>query len=369
MRCGEWAVKLRPGEDELLSSYLVRSALAHGSTPYRFLSCFWPGRPIWNRDIDRDPPDDWLRELSENSGTGLERLKVASLDGLAQALCNDKPPPSGRMPFLLAAGVFHRMRRRHGLQFCPQCLGEAPAYFRRLWRVGLVLHCPLHGTRLLDGCPHCDAPVIPHRVLGPRIDRCWSCHRSLLTGRHGMPADAYAHLAEMERLLVQLLQSEEPGVTVGPWHTREAFVGLRTLIAVSAAVTVDAILRRAFSLPAAPPQVERRTFEMARWSARAAALDVVAAWIRDWPTSFQQGAAAASLTQRSFARRPLPGPLGAEVARLPEGQRRRRDYIPVIETVEMRRLRRRDHSRYRMVRAARLMEACGWKEPRNAGDA
>ncbi|MGH9908482.1 MAG: TniQ family protein, partial [Pyrinomonadaceae bacterium] len=47
-----WPVHLKPQEDELLSSWLARLALAHGQTEASFTIRVWPGRILVARDVD-----------------------------------------------------------------------------------------------------------------------------------------------------------------------------------------------------------------------------------------------------------------------------------------------------------------------------
>jgi hypothetical protein len=44
-------VHFKPKDDELLSSWVVRLAFAHGRKPYSFSSILWPGRNFWEADI------------------------------------------------------------------------------------------------------------------------------------------------------------------------------------------------------------------------------------------------------------------------------------------------------------------------------
>lgn len=359
MRRGGWAFSLEPRKDELLSSFLVRNALAHGSTPYRFLNLFWPGQAVWNRDIDRQPPDEWLYDLARVSSIQPRRLHEASLLDIRSALSDDRNLPSGDTPLLLAVGVFHRTRKRHGLQYCPHCLQTTSACFIRPWRVGFVLHCNLHKTPLYDGCPHCDAPLIPHRVLSGRTDLCWRCNRDLASARGTPAAPLSDNVRRLEQNLAALLEATEPVGPVGPWWSRKAFAGVRTLLSMVAMPRVDHAVRTSFGMAVQSNQADDEQFEYDRWPKRAHALETVAAWTTDWPRRFREGAAAARLSRRSFARLSPPEPLASEIARLPEGVRRCRKYVPVIETKEMVRLRRKDKPRYRSERARLLFSACG----------
>jgi len=148
-------------------------------------------------------------------------------------------------------------------------------------------------------------------------------------------------------------------VQIGPWTSRDAFAGIRALIAVSSVRSVHHALRGGLGLGAAVlPDDQRLRFEQSRIGIRTAIFETVATWIGDWPTSFREGVSAAKLTQRTFARVHLDGMLGAEVARLPLGnERRHRVYIPMLDNPVIRRLRRRTPGAYREMRAKLILSA------------
>ncbi|WP_367275050.1 TniQ family protein [uncultured Bosea sp.] len=130
-----WTFKLRPKPDELLSSWLCRVAHAHGMTPHAFLALHWPGMEIWTRDIDRSADDGWLREVASRSGLPFDAVTALTLKPLMPILAGGRRRDFSRgdAPLVLSAGVFHRSRVRHALQFCPFCVAEEDPHvdFRR----------------------------------------------------------------------------------------------------------------------------------------------------------------------------------------------------------------------------------------------
>ena len=369
MILGHWTRRLPPLPGELLTSCLARNAYAHGSSPSRFLALFWPGDPVWERDFDRHPRAlgrvgktraDWVADIAGKLQVPAEAVEAATLQGLRKILGAGCAGATGDTPFLLSAGVYHRTRRCHALQFCPDCLAEGVPHYRRTWRLGFVIACEAHGNRLLhDACLHCDAPVVPHRSMALRMTDCHVCGESLASRREGngrqrLPEGSLA----LQRALLALAEGET-GVRIGPWHDRAAFDGVRALVAVSAPRIVQVALRDALGLPPLPPAEGRMRFEQARIEARVACLEAVGAWLVDWPRVFRAGAHGARLTQRSFARRHLPEALAAEAGRLPEGFRRDRTWVPVLEEPILRRLRRRNLAAYRALRARRILAEAG----------
>ena len=372
MIIGGWAYRLAPLPDELLSSCLARNAHAHGLSPYRFLALFRRGDPAWDRDFDRDPValgragaagKDWLSDLAGLMALPREELARTTLQAERAILGGPRLPARGDTPLVLSAGVHHRTRTRHALQFCPDCLSEGVPHFRKAWRLGFFVECQAHSTPLRDACLHCDAPVVPHRSRNRFLTDCHACRRPITGGGSTGAAVRVAKAASAMQLgLMAVLRGD--GVRVpGPWVGREFFDVVRCLIATSAPAPVQARLRTALALDAAPAcDNGRQRFEQCRLAARAPWLELVAAWMAEWPGPFRIGADAAGLTRRSFARLHVPPSLDGEVARLPAGVRRDRTWQPVLEEPVLRRLRRVDPVAYRHVRARRIMLAIG-QEP------
>lgn len=81
----------------------------------------------------------------------------------------------------MAVDVYHRLRKKYGLQFCPDCLSEEEPYFRKSWRLALTTLCPIHRRYLHDKCPYCKEPINFHRLdfsTGP-ISLCYNCKKNL----------------------------------------------------------------------------------------------------------------------------------------------------------------------------------------------
>ena len=364
MILGRWAFRLPPLDGELLSSCLVRNAYAHGTSPQRFLELFWPRQAVWNRDFDRDPAalvrpgvagSDWVAEIAGRLGVPLEHVRRATLQEWRRMLGGARLQERGDTPLLLSAGVHHRTRRLHGLQYCPDCLGEPSACYRRAWRLGFAVACEKHGRILSDACPACDAPIVPHRTLANLTD-CHACGTSLTqTAGEGRVPDGVARLQEG---LLALLEGK--GMWVGPWKASGAFSGVRALLAILVARPVQQALRDAFGLADSSLDLVagRLRFERSRVAPRVVGLETVAAWMERWPVSFREGARAARLTQASFARVQPDETLAAEISRLPPGVRRRRPACaPVLEDPALRRLRRRAPVAYRAARAKAILSA------------
>lgn len=61
---GPWPARIKPLENESLSSWLVRASLANHSTPSNIANYIWPGWRAWTRDIDRELSKSQIASLS-----------------------------------------------------------------------------------------------------------------------------------------------------------------------------------------------------------------------------------------------------------------------------------------------------------------
>jgi hypothetical protein len=175
-----WPLHLKPKHDELLSSWIIRLAHAHG---YKIetLCCLLFGyrSTIWNRDIDRAAPTQICATLSTCTGATFEQIQNAtfvSYEGTLFSQVNHH----GITRWILPLGIYHRARKRPALMYCPKCLEEdGTPYFRKHWRLAYSTVCTLHQCLLLDTCPKCCAPIAPHRV--DMLNRCYAVSIGLNT--------------------------------------------------------------------------------------------------------------------------------------------------------------------------------------------
>lgn len=354
-----WGFPVPILEGEMLSSWLCRSAHLHGAGCYAFLSLRLPGEAIWDRDLDVGTSYQVVERLGRLSGIPEERILDATLQPWARpAAGGDEAGRSrpARIPFLLAAGVFGRSRRRHGLQYCPACLREGVPYFRRGWRLASSVACPRHGVALRDGCPRCDAPVAPHRAGIGEVASCHACGTCLSGGRPTPPHPGLALAASVQARCGSALSSPEATDADLRCRGADALDLVRTLASASAPAPVHAALRNALSCPGEPPGPGRRQLELMRAVDRVAALQVVGALMEDWPARFHAAAGQAGLTRRSFERLSRPPILEAALGGLEPGAPRERPrWRSILDGADMRRLKRRDPSAYRLARCRRIL--------------
>lgn len=182
----------QPQEAEVLSSWMMRLACANSFKLHTFYSNLLEYKgPAWNRDIDRDPHPELLSVLVRSTGQSTEVLHSMTLHAYDGVLFEKLPP--GNSNWLLPLGIYHRSRKRPGLQYCPMCLQEdASPYFRRRWRLSFYVICAKHRCILLDRCQRCSMPLAFHRngigrqisLLRDAICLCFGCGFDL---RHASP--------------------------------------------------------------------------------------------------------------------------------------------------------------------------------------
>lgn len=235
-----WPVHLKPLPDELLSSWLVRLAHAHGykvQTMTRLL--FGQSSTIWNRDIDRLAPTEIGEVLMRVTGATIEQFEGATLRAYEGTLV-EHHTTGGMGRWVVPLGIFHRARKRPGLMFCPQCLdADAVPCFRRRWRLALSTVCTKHACHLMDSCPRCQSPLAPHRAdmqsrqHYPRAGlnvHCWKCGFDLRDSQQaGRPDESLVRLQAQLELALQQGYTDWAGNP--SMHSLVFFDGLRALIA------------------------------------------------------------------------------------------------------------------------------------------
>lgn len=117
------------------------------------------GRSREFRAIDCNPDAALLRLLAERTHTPLSRIMQTTLRRFD------------------SIGLLREGSYRHPVAFCPSCLADGIAYFRRSWCVNFVLVCERHNAVLLECCPRCRALVRPERIPLEResLASCRTC--------------------------------------------------------------------------------------------------------------------------------------------------------------------------------------------------
>lgn len=155
-----WPGLIKPLEDELLSSFLIRIAHLNSTKAHTFCKLIWPKNQIWNRDIDLYYKEQIITTLATRTATSVEKIyntTLASYEGNLFFKRNKKM----NSKWILPCGIYHRFKERYCNQFCPRCLllDKDSPYFRRKWRLSLFVCCPTCKIKLYDSCPNCGNPV------------------------------------------------------------------------------------------------------------------------------------------------------------------------------------------------------------------
>lgn len=159
-----WAVRPKPQDDELLSSWVTRIANANGISPFqlwKILVSELEIEGISNSDlkveywgIDDIVDENIFNLLSERTSTVVERVKGLSLESFSVIELQPLTSRRHNMWILPRKGTSNSTLA--GIQFCPECLSEdLIPYFRRKWRLSFVFSCLKHKRLLFDRCPKC----------------------------------------------------------------------------------------------------------------------------------------------------------------------------------------------------------------------
>lgn len=163
-------------QDELISSWLVRCALAQGCGPLTLTQEVWPELRFWCTDPDRYLSTVRLVELSRLSGIPFDALQSSTLLPLHQVMIGDAGFPKSIAPWFLCLGIRNR-RRSGGLQYCPKCFEQQTPHYLIQDRLAWHTACSVHHVNLLDHCECCHAPLCPQLITPPdeTLGRCHRC--------------------------------------------------------------------------------------------------------------------------------------------------------------------------------------------------
>lgn len=173
-------------EVESLSSYLIRLAIAHGVSIWKLMehavSIFGTthGHSALNLLNIRSYGDS--STFVRPTETTRQILKIlADVTRQPQLRC-------GTFLALEAAldrsvGVFVQRTR-----WCPACMAEFehaddPGYFKLIWQLTAITHCPTHGVGLISSCPSCGSGQGGFRARKSCV-RCLNCDASLSQRPH-----------------------------------------------------------------------------------------------------------------------------------------------------------------------------------------
>jgi hypothetical protein len=211
-----------PIKDELLSSWLCRTARAHYTgykefikalvdTDYKVMSN--PSKStFWNVDIDRKCPEPLRNLIIRRTGIDLDSFDTMSIIKW----------DSNTIDQFIA-----RTNRKDidGIRYCPLCLKEDKTpHYRRNWRSLFYSICPIHEIMMYAHCPN---PKCKNAIQFNKIDfkkpfiSCHACGTDLSTAIP-IPFQNSSYLEAMNNLL-QVLQEGYFSTRNGETYTSKVF--------------------------------------------------------------------------------------------------------------------------------------------------
>lgn len=307
-----WPLRLKPYDDELLASWLVRLSRAYGMQASRFGASVGRRPGFWSRDVDKGLDGHLLQSLIDRTATLPARVLETTFLGYHGFPIQDLYS-NGLSAWILSIGLRDGRRHRAWLQYCPYCLqDDDDPYFRRHWRLAFVTVCPQHECRLLDRCAACAAPCNIHQVPkdADTITRCYACQfdaRRAQAPSLDHTASRY-RMMQVQRLLVEALSQGQYPLTRAKCVATEEFLSVLRHLGHLLIVPKHAQeLRRGFCGEIGEPYFEpsfpssrRRAIEVLSVADRFALMLLLAWWLNDWPDQFVAIGAMAKLTVTDF---------------------------------------------------------------------
>jgi len=163
-----------PLEDEILSSWIVRTAYAHKTHPHTFTNQYLNYRHhsffLTESDITLD--EDMIKTIEEKSHHKIDihSLMLKTYSGYIQENIYENNPT-----------IFFTHQK-----YCPVCLREDKVpYFRKKWRVVFYNICHKHQCRLYEHCAECKTKLDISKMYENKLPytHCHHCGFELKKGR------------------------------------------------------------------------------------------------------------------------------------------------------------------------------------------
>ena len=154
-----------PLEDELLSSWIVRTAYAHRTHPHTFTNQYLNYRQhsffLSQSDLTLDPEMIKIIEEKSHHKIDIHSLMLTTYSGYIQENIYENNP---------ATFFTHQ-------KYCPICLREDKVpYFRKKWRVVFYNICHKHQCRLYEHCLTCKTKLDISQMYENKLPYTY-CHR------------------------------------------------------------------------------------------------------------------------------------------------------------------------------------------------
>ncbi len=163
-----------PLEDEILSSWIVRTAYTHKTHPHTFTNQYLNYRHhsffLAQSDLTLDPEMIKIIEEKSHHKIDIRSLMLTTYSGYIQENIYKNNP---------ATFFTHQ-------KYCPICLREDKVlYFRKKWRVVFYNICHKHQCRLYEHCPSCKTELEISKMYDNKLPYtyCHHCGFELKKGR------------------------------------------------------------------------------------------------------------------------------------------------------------------------------------------
>ncbi|MGB4598634.1 MAG: TniQ family protein [Trichlorobacter sp.] len=284
----KFPLRLRPLEDELLSSWLIRLAILHRTMPMTFTNLYLPHtkNKLWSSDLDLQADGELLAGLSvKAAGIPVEQLHSITLKSYEGYLFERVYWKTRATQFILPLEMRGRRATLPGLRFCPECLRSDPQpYFRKIWRVSLSTVCTVHNRYLHDRCPHCSTPLTPYiSCQNGRMTDCYKCRMSLVQGR-ASPSSAPDELVVVTNRLVQAFKAGVVVIGGKPIYSHLYFRVLHHVLRMLMSGKWGARLRSEVGLEWVGDHMQ--TFERVLIQDQARLIEKAVWLLDDWPKRF-----------------------------------------------------------------------------------
>jgi hypothetical protein len=182
----KWAEKPSPLNNESLSSWMIRTALANLnslSSLLDYIQDYYLDYKIYtiNKDYDLEWFPDLMELFSDKTETPINSLKSMSLSHLnfkVDEITKVKDDSTWRNNIYQELWLTKwKSRYGTGLRFCPLCFKEDKTpFFKNRWRLRYITFCPDHKCLLENTCPNCNRYIAPSRLKWDySINQCYNC--------------------------------------------------------------------------------------------------------------------------------------------------------------------------------------------------
>lgn len=240
-------IRPKPKEDEILSSWLIRCAIANGSDPEGWGGGIWNEYRIWTRDFDRSLPKTKAAPLCRAVGMTCSEIASMTLEPLILRITNTESlNPNTAWPWVIPTGIRNRSKF-NGLNFCPECLKEAGPYSKKQWRLSWNTACAKHRIILHLRCPQCHTVFSPHLVnyLETDIGKCQKCGFDLRQMDSEKADSGAIHLQEI--LNLSALTGDANSAIYPDHSVRDMFATLRMIMFLFHGISRCQAVQRAVS--------------------------------------------------------------------------------------------------------------------------